>query len=197
MEFKPEKSIVCNHKLILGSASPRRKELLEGLGFQFEINPIHANEDFPIELNGMEITMYLAEKKSNSYSSNLKENELLITADTVVWIDNEVLNKPKDREEATRMLRQLSGKKHEVYTGVCLRTTQKKKLFCEKSDVYFKQLSKAEIDFYVDNYPVYDKAGSYGVQDWIGFIGIERIDGSFYNVMGLPVKKTFEEIINF
>lgn len=185
------------HKLILGSASPRRQELLKGLGFEFSVKAINADETFSENLRAQEIPLYLAEKKANAFPEKLNENDLIITSDTVVWCENKVFNKPADYAEATQMLQSLSGKMHEVFTAVCLKSADKQKLFYDTSKVYFKNLSAEEIDYYLTHYKPYDKAGSYGVQDWIGYIGIEKIEGSFYNVMGLPVKILFEELMRF
>lgn len=185
------------YTLILGSASPRRQELLKGLGFNFSLKPINADESFSERLKAQEIPLYLAEMKANAYGEKLNENELLITVDTVVWCENKVFNKPADYLEATNMLRALSGKMHEVFTAVCLKSASKQKVFYDASKVYFKNLNGEEIDYYLTHYKPYDKAGSYGVQDWIGYVGIEKIEGSFYNVMGLPVKILFEELMKF
>jgi septum formation protein len=189
------------YKLILGSASPRRQELLKSLGFDFMIKPLNVNEDFPEELSAHEIPLYLAEKKANGYKNifeeEIKENEILITADTIVWCDGKALNKPENFVEGKKMLESLSGKMHEVYTGVCLKSGNKQTIFYDASKVYFKKLKSEEIEYYLTNYSPYDKAGGYGVQDWIGYIGIDKIEGSFYNVMGLPVKELFEELIKF
>jgi len=185
------------YKLILGSGSPRRQELLKSLGFEFLIKPTNADETFPIDLKGSEIPVFLAEKKADEYPDELKDNELLITADTIVWLDGKVLNKPAKYDEAIKMLETLSGKMHEVYTGVCLKSATKQTTFVDVTKVYFKKLKKEEIEYYVANSNVYDKAGGYGVQDWIGLIGIDKIEGSFYNVMGLPVKELYEELVKF
>jgi septum formation protein len=186
------------YKLILGSGSPRRQELLKSLGFEFLIKPTNADETFPnADLKGSEIPVFLAEKKADEYSDELKDNELLITADTIVWLEGKVLNKPAKYDEAVKMLETLSGKMHEVYTGVCLKSATKQTTFVDVTKVYFKKLKKEEIEYYVANSNVYDKAGGYGVQDWIGLIGIDKIEGSFYNVMGLPVKELYEELIKF
>lgn len=185
------------YQLILGSASPRRQELLKSLGFEFHIKPINANEDFPLELKAQDIPIYLAKKKANAYSEQLKENEILITSDTIVWCEGEVLNKPANFTEGKKMLETLSGKMHEVFTAVCLKSGNKQTVFYDVSKVYFKKLNTDEIEYYLNTYHPYDKAGGYGVQDWIGYIGIEKIEGSFYNVMGLPVKQLYEELMKF
>lgn len=184
-------------KLILGSASPRRQELLKSLGFEFLIKPTHADETFPADLKAQEIPIYLAEKKADAYPDELKENEILITSDTIVWCDGKVLNKPVNFLEGKQMLETLSGKMHEVFTAVCLKSRNKQTTFFDISKVYFKKLKTEEIEYYLTNFSPYDKAGGYGVQDWIGYIGIDKIDGSFYNVMGLPVKELYEELIKF
>jgi septum formation protein len=184
-------------KLILGSASPRRQELLKSLGFDFLIKPTHADETFPADLKAQEIPIYLAEKKADAYPDELKETEIFITSDTIVWCDGKVLNKPVNFLEGKQMLETLSGKMHEVYTAVCLKSGNKQTTFFDVSKVYFKKLKTEEIEYYLTNYSPYDKAGGYGVQDWIGYIGIDKIDGSFYNVMGLPVKELYEELIKF
>lgn len=185
------------YRIILGSGSPRRQELLKSLGFEFELKPINADESFPGNLMAHEIPLYLADKKANAYADKLKDNELLLTADTIVWCEQKVLNKPADFEEGKRMLKQLSGKTHEVFTAVCLKSNKKQIMFYDNSKVFFKELKNEEIEYYLTNYSPYDKAGGYGVQDWIGYIGIEKIEGSFYNVMGLPVKKLYDELIKF
>lgn len=185
------------YNLILGSGSPRRQELLKSLGFEYSLKPINADESFPAELKGAEIPVYLAEKKSMAFPEEVKENEILITADTIVWLEGKVLNKPEDYDEAVAMLESLSGKMHEVFTGVYLRSAKKQINFYDVSSVYFRGLKREEIEYYVANFNVYDKAGGYGVQDWIGYVGIDKIEGSFYNVMGLPVKELYEELMRF
>jgi septum formation protein len=185
------------YKLILGSASPRRQELLKSLGFEFVIKPINADESFPEILKAQQIPLFLAEKKASLFTDKLMENELLITSDTIVWCEGTVLNKPENFEDGKRMLSLLSGKMHEVFTAVCLTSSNKQLSFVDSSKVYFKNLSNDEIEYYLLNFKPYDKAGGYGVQDWIGYIGIEKIEGSFYNVMGLPVKELYTELIKF
>lgn len=185
------------YKIILGSNSPRRQELLKSLGFNFLIKPINVEETFPIDLLAEEIPLYLAEKKADAYEDDLKENEILITSDTIVWCEGKVFNKPANFIEGKKMLETLSGKMHEVFTGVCLKSENKQTTFYDVSKVYFKKLKAEEIEYYLTNYSPYDKAGGYGVQDWLGYIGIDKIEGSFYNVMGLPVKELYEELIKF
>lgn len=185
------------YQLILGSNSPRRHELLTSLGFKFLNKPIHADESFPIDLIAEEIPLYLAEKKADAYDEELKDTDILITADTIVWCEGKVYNKPANFVEGKAMLEALSGKMHEVFTGVCLKSGNKQTTFYDVSKVYFKKLKPEEIEYYLMNFSPYDKAGSYGVQDWLGYIGIDKIEGSFYNVMGLPVKELFEELVKF
>jgi septum formation protein len=192
------KSIIDNYPydLILGSASPRRQELLKSLGFKFKVRPGQADESlWPAEMKGHEIPIFLAEMKAAAFE--VTESELLITADTIVWCENKIFNKPGDFDEGKKMLAALSGKMHEVFTAVCLKSADRQISFYDVSRVYFKKLSLDEIEYYLLNFSPYDKAGGYGVQDWIGYIGIDRIEGSFYNVMGLPVKKLYEELIRF
>ncbi len=185
------------YRLILGSGSPRRQELLKSLGFEFEVKPINADESFADNLKAERIPLYLAEKKANAYPNKLTHKQLLITSDTIVWCEGQVLNKPADFNEGKEMLNKLSGKMHDVFTAVCLKSADKQVSFFDVAKVYFKNLTNEEIEYYLTNYSPYDKAGGYGVQDWIGYIGIEKIEGSFYNVMGLPVKKLYEELIKF
>jgi len=186
-----------DYKIILASKSPRRHELLAGLDLPFEVVIHEVDEVFPEGLSMEEIPVYLAKLKAVPFYGELSENTLVITADTIVWIDGMVLGKPNDYEHACEMLRHLSGKKHVVVTGVCLTTKDKQVAFAATTDVYFKDLSDAEIDYYLKNYHPYDKAGSYGVQEWIGYIAIERIEGSYFNVMGLPVQRLYEELQKF
>jgi septum formation protein len=185
------------YQIILGSNSPRRQELLKSLGFDFLNKPINADETFPIDLLAEEIPLYLAEKKADAYPDDLKETEILITADTIVWCEGKVFNKPANFVEGKKMLETLSGKMHEVFTGVCLKSGNKQTTFYDVSKVYFKKLKPEEIEYYLMNFKPYDKAGGYGVQDWLGYIGIDKIEGSFYNVMGLPVKELYEELVKF
>jgi len=187
-----------NKKILLASKSPRRQELLKGLDINFEIAEIiDINEDFPTNINAEEIAAYLSELKAQTYIKNIKENEILITADTIVWHNDIVLNKPKDREEAYKMISALSGDKHMVFTGVTISSSLKQKTFVSATKVFFKQLTDDEIYYYIDTYKPFDKAGAYGIQEWIGYIGIERIEGSYFNVMGLPVQKLYDELLIF
>ncbi len=186
-----------NYNIILASKSPRRKELLEGLNIPFEVVIHEVDEVFPDGLPMEEIPVYLAKLKAEPFLEEIKNNSLIITADTIVWIDGVVLGKPNDYEHATVMLRQLSGKKHVVVTGVCLTSKDKQVSFSASTDVYFKNLTDSEIDYYLKNYHPYDKAGSYGVQEWIGYIAIDKIEGSYFNVMGLPVQRLYEELSRF
>lgn len=186
------------YQIILGSASPRRQELLKSLGFDFLNKPIKADESkWPVDLQAQEIPIYLAELKADAYPEELKEDEILITADTIVWCEGKALNKPANFVEGKKMLETLSGKMHQVFTAVCLKSGNKQTTFYDESKVYFKKLKPEEIEYYLTNFSPYDKAGGYGVQDWIGYVGIDKIEGSFYNVMGLPVKELFEELIKF
>ncbi|HRG00413.1 MAG: Maf-like protein [Bacteroidia bacterium] len=185
------------YQIILGSNSPRRQELLKSLGFTFLNKPINADESFPADLQAEEICLYLAEKKADAYAEDLQDDEILITADTIVWCEGKVFNKPANFVEGKKMLESLSGKMHEVFTGVCLKSGNKQTTFYDVSKVYFKKLKPEEIEYYLTNYSPYDKAGGYGVQDWLGYIGIDKIEGSFYNVMGLPVKELYEELVKF
>lgn len=184
-----------NYQIILASNSPRRKELLSGLGLNYEVRTLPGiDESYPETLQGEEIPVYISSKKASAYLDALKDNELLITADTIVWFDGRVLGKPADEKEACQMLRDLSGKTHQVITGVTLATTTFQKSFASVSQVTFASLTEEEISYYVNHYHPMDKAGSYGVQEWIGFIGVERIEGSYFNVMGLPVQRLYREL---
>lgn len=185
------------YNYILASKSPRRQELLLSLGIEFRVVTKEVDEHYPNHLTKEEIPIFLAELKAKSILSDLKDNDLLITADTIVWHDNTVLGKPKDKGEAIGMLKKLSGCEHMVISGVCLSSTKKQRSFNSISKVRFKVLSEGEIDYYVSNYKPYDKAGGYGIQEWIGFVGITGIEGSFYNVMGLPVQQLYEGIMAF
>lgn len=187
-----------DYRVILASQSPRRKELLTGLGIDFEVMPLSVDEFYPNNLKGEDIALYLSELKAKAFVfDNEYQNVLLITADTIVWLDGEVLPKPKDYNDAVRILTKLSGRVHKVITGITLRTKEKMHSFHSTTKVWFKELTKEEIDHYINNYKPFDKAGAYGIQEWIGYIGIEKIEGSYFNVVGLPVQRVYVEILNF
>ena len=184
------------YKVILASNSPRRKELLAGLGVDYEVRTLpDVDEAYPDTLQGADIPLYIAKEKADAYRNMLQPGELMITADTIVWLDGRVLGKPKDREDALCMLRDTSGRIHEVFTGVCITTTEWQRSFAAQTEVRFAELSEEEITYYVDKFQPMDKAGAYGVQEWIGFIGVENISGSYYNIMGLPVQRLYKELV--
>lgn len=185
-------------RIVLASKSPRRHALLRSLGFEvITVSNGDADEHYPEELMAADIPLYLSRKKAEGFSGQLEENDILLTADTIVWLDDEVIGKPSGREEAIAMLRKLSGRTHEVFTGVCLLYRGREHAFVASSKVSFAALSEAEITYYVDNFKPFDKAGAYGIQEWIGYIGVEGIEGSFYNVMGLPVQRLYTEMTRF
>lgn len=184
------------YKVILASNSPRRKELLAGLGVDYEVRTLpDVDESYPETLQGADIPLYIAKEKADAYVAMMQPGELMITADTIVWLDGKVLGKPRDREDALQMLRTMFGRTHEVFTGVCITTTDWQRSFTAQTEVRFATLSEEEIAYYVDNFQPMDKAGAYGVQEWIGFIGVENISGSYYNIMGLPVQKLYRELL--
>ncbi len=184
------------YKVILASNSPRRKELLAGLGVDYEVRTLpDVDESYPDTLQGADIPLYIAKEKADAYRNMLQPGELMITADTIVWLDGRVLGKPKDQEDALCMLRDMSGRTHEVFTGVCITTTEWQRSFAAQTEVRFAELSEEEITYYVDKFRPMDKAGAYGVQEWIGFIGVENISGSYYNIMGLPVQRLYKELV--
>ena len=186
-----------NYNYILASQSPRRKELLESLGLPFSVKIKEVDENYPDTILREEVPVYLAEIKAKAFQKELAENDLLITADTVVCLHGNILGKPAGYDEAFRMLTDLGNQTHDVITGVCLTSVVKSLSFSATTQVTFKSLTPEEINFYIKNYKPYDKAGSYGIQEWIGAIGITSIQGSFYNVMGLPVQKLYEMICTF
>lgn len=189
---------VLERRIILASASPRRQYLIKDLGLNFEVKTKEVEEVYPDHLKGKDIALYLAELKANAFSDDeIPDNAILIAADTIVCLNDEVLTKPENYDDAFRILTSLSGKKHEVISGVCLRSLKKTISFYATTEVYFKDLSHEEIHHYIENYKPFDKAGAYGIQEWIGYIGIERISGSFYNVMGLPIQRLYEELLKF
>ncbi|WP_308242465.1 Maf-like protein [uncultured Prevotella sp.] len=180
-------------KIILASNSPRRKELLGGLGVDFEVRVMKGvDEAYPDTLPAKDVAEYISREKASVY--DVADDELLITADTVVIVGDDILGKPKDADDAHRMLREISGRTHQVVTGVCLTTVKEQRSFSVVTDVTFKQLSDEEIDFYIRNHRPYDKAGAYGIQEWIGYIGVTGLNGSYYNVMGFPVQRVYEEL---
>lgn len=183
------------NRLVLASNSPRRKELLRGLGIDFEVRLIRdIDESFPAALPVSDVAVHISKAKATAYLDTMAENEVVLTADTVVVCDGQILGKPQDAEDARRMLGLLSGKSHEVITGVTLSTLQWQRSFAVTTVVWFKELTADEIGFYVDSYRPFDKAGAYGIQEWIGYIGVQRIEGSYFNVMGLPVQRIYEEL---
>ncbi len=185
------------HKIILASNSPRRRQILKDAGFDYTTKVKDTPEDFPADMPVKEIPLMLAKRKAHAFKNELQENELIITADTVVVIDNKVLNKPADQQEALSMLRMLSGRMHEVITGVCLLSKEKEISFSDLTQVYFLPLSEEDIEYYIENFKPFDKAGSYGIQEYIGYIGIEKISGSYFNVMGLPIHRLVQELRKF
>ena len=183
------------YKLILASNSPRRKELLAGLGVPFEVRVLQdIDEHYPENLPVNEVARYIAKEKADAYRRIVAADELIITADTVVIVGDEILGKPMDEADAVRMLRLLSGRTHQVTTGVCLLTAEKERCFDVTTDVTFKTLTDEEIHYYVNRYRPFDKAGAYGIQEWIGYIGVTGLNGSYYNVMGLPVQRIYQEL---
>lgn len=181
-------------KIILASASPRRKELLAGLDLDFEVKVIKGvSESYPENLRAEEVPQYISREKAAAYQ--VADDELLLTADTVVIVDNTILGKPRDADDARRMLRLISGRTHQVVTGVTLTTAKAQKTFAVTTDVAFRKLADDEIDYYIAHYRPFDKAGAYGIQEWIGYIGVTSIHGSYYNVMGLPVQRIYQEIM--
>ena len=182
-------------RIILGSQSPRRRELMAGLDIPFTAISIDADETYPADLQAGDIPYYISRAKARAYEPHLADDELLITADTIVWLDGHMLGKPHDETEAVAMLRALSGKTHQVITGVCLTTTREQRRLSVVSDVTFKSLTEEEISYYVDHYRPYDKAGAYGIQEWIGYIGVTRLSGSYFNVVGFPVQRVYQELV--
>ena len=183
------------YKVILASASPRRRELLAGLDVEFEVCALpDVDESFPPELQGGDIPLHISKKKADAYRPVMAADELVITADTIVWLDGVALGKPVDEADARRMLRNMSGKTHSVFTGVAITTKDSQRCFVAQSDVTFAQLTDDEIDYYIAKYRPMDKAGSYGAQEWIGYIGMSNIVGSYFNVMGLPVQRLYSEL---
>lgn len=189
--------LLKGYTLLLASKSPRRQQLISKLGFDVEVVSIDADENIDADVLPSDIPGILARRKSMAYSALIADSHILLTADTLVVLDDKVLGKPSSREEAYSILSTLSGKRHQVYTGVCLRTEWGSRVFTESTEVCFKNISDDEINYYLDNYEYMDKAGSYGIQEWIGMVAVERIEGDFYNVMGLPVARIYKEIVDF
>jgi septum formation protein len=186
-----------NHNIILASGSPRRQQFLRELEIDFEIRLKEIEEIYPDHLKAEEITNFLAKLKASAFENDLQDNEVLITSDTIVWLDNKALGKPIDASHAVRMLTEMSGKTHKVITSVCIKSTKKEVVFHDETLVTFTDLSLEEIEFYLKNYKPFDKAGSYGIQEWIGLVAIEKIEGSYANVVGLPTHKLYKELMNF
>jgi len=186
-----------NKHIILASGSPRRKELFQELGIKFSIQVKEINEVYPTSFKEEEITNYLALQKASIFEDVISENDIIITSDTIVWHNNKPLEKPKNTKEAIEMLQELSNSTHKVITSVCIKSNNKEKVFFDTTNVSFKKLTLEEISYYVKNYKPFDKAGGYGIQEWIGFIGVTKLEGSYFNVMGLPVHKLYEELMNF
>jgi septum formation protein len=185
------------NRIILASKSPRRHELMKGLGIPFEVRTKEVNEDFDPALQGAEIPLFLAEKKADAFKSDLTEDEILVTSDTVVWLGNHVFNKPENVEEAVAMITELSGRTHEVITAFCLTSPEKQVVVSETTKVHFGLVEREAIEWYVSEFKPFDKAGAYGIQEWIGYVGIEKIEGSFYNVMGFPTRLFYNELKKF
>lgn len=183
------------YKVVLASNSPRRKELLGGLGIGYEVKTMpDIDESYPDGLYMEEVPVYIARSKADAYRPLMQPDELIITADTIVWLDGVVMGKPKDEEEARDMLRRLSGQTHQVVTGVCLTTIDRQQSFATVTDVTFDRLTEEEITHYVSRYQPMDKAGAYGIQEWIGYVGVRSIKGSYFNVVGLPIQRLYQEL---
>lgn len=185
------------YKIILGSKSPRRQELLKGLDIDFEVKEIDVEENYPADLQIYKVPEYLAKQKANYYKKFLENDTLLITADTIVVHNGAVFGKPKNKIEAKNMLKTLSANTHEVITGICITTKAQQEAFSVVAEVTFMSLTENEIDYYIAKYKPFDKAGGYGIQEWIGFVGVEKINGSYCNVMGLPIQKIYQVLKNF
>lgn len=185
-----------SHKLILASNSPRRQQLMKEAGFRFEVRVLEVEEDFPQDMPVAEVAEYLARKKGQAHQHQMSNDEIVITADTTVIIHEQVLNKPTDEAEAHQMLQMLSGQAHQVITGVCVSLHNRQESFSDVTKVSFKKLEQSEIEYYVSHYRPFDKAGAYAIQEWIGMVGIERIEGSYFNVVGLPLEKLYRHLRN-
>ena len=186
------------YNIILASNSPRRKELLAGLGVKFDVRLIaDIDETYPANIKSHDVAEYIAKKKADAYKQSIASNELIITADTIVILGDEIFGKPLNADDAYAMLQKLSGKTHQVITGVCLLTKNEQRVFRVTTDVTFKELEMEEIKYYVDNYKPFDKAGAYGIQEWIGYIGVTSLNGSYFNVVGFPVQRIYTELQKF
>jgi septum formation protein len=188
---------LSDYRIILASRSPRRQQMLQELGLKFDIVIKEYEEIYPDGLNGEEIARYISFEKAALFKSELSENEIVITADTIVWCNNQVLGKPIDRNDAARILKEISGNTHEVITGVSFRSMKNDFTFSDSTKVTFEEITEEEIYYYIDNYKPYDKAGAYGIQEWIGIAACSHIDGSYFNVVGLPVQKLYKELQRF
>jgi septum formation protein len=188
---------INRYRIILASRSPRRQQLLKELGLIFDVAIRSWTEKYPIYMKGEEIAVHLAVEKANSFRPEIKENEIVITADTIVWCNGRLLDKPADQSEAKMILREISGNTHEVITGVCLTSPEKQNSFFSSTKVTFDELTDDEIEYYVMKYNPYDKAGAYGIQEWIGLAACSHIEGSYFNVMGLPVEQVYRELQKF
>ncbi|OGS74996.1 MAG: septum formation protein Maf [Flavobacteria bacterium RIFCSPLOWO2_12_FULL_31_7] len=186
-----------NYRIILASGSPRRQQFLKELDIDFEIQLKDIEEIYPEHLQAEEITNFLAKLKASAFVADLQPNDILITSDTIVWLNNKALGKPKDYEDAFEMITEMSGKTHKVITSVCIKTTEKEVVFYEETLVTFAELTPEEIKYYLNNYQPFDKAGSYGIQEWIGLVAIQKIEGSYANVVGLPTHRLYEELMKF
>lgn len=195
--MNPLKEKFQGTRIILGTASPRREQLFKELGVEYEVIIKNVEEDFPAHFRREDTAMYLARKKALAFKADVADGGIVITADTIVSVDEIILGKPTDLKDADRMLRLQSGRRHQVITGVCIMSSKKSESFFVKTDVAFKQLRDNEIEYYLSQYNPIDKAGAYGIQEWIGMIGVEYIQGSFYNVMGLPTKELYEYMLRF
>lgn len=184
-----------DYHIVLASNSSRRKELLRGLDIDFEVKVLpDISENYPMSLSALDVALYISNEKADAYEKLIMGNELIITADTVVVVGKDVLGKPKSATDAKRMLQEISGRTHQVVTGVCLSTTNFRRSFKVITNVTFKKLKESEIDYYINNYKPYDKAGAYGIQEWIGYVGVTSLEGSYFNVMGLPIQRIWEEL---
>ncbi len=186
-----------NYNIILASGSPRRQQFLKDLGLNFTVRSIDVEEIYPKYLHGNEITSFLAQLKADAYEKTLNENDILITADTVVRFNGKILGKPTDATDAKKMLTELSNNEHEVITSICIKTSKSTKIINDTTVVHLEKLSEEEIEFYINKYAPFDKAGSYGIQEWLGYIAVKKIEGSFFNVMGFPVHKFYKEMMKF